>query len=77
VSAEETEAYLESKFGDHLEAARLAMTTLAKAYRPAELAKKAFHLYEQFRPAIPEGREGWGAKGVLDLGRIRALARQR
>ena len=76
VSAEGTEAYLEAKFGERLEAARLAMTTLAKAYRPAELAKEAFHLYEQFRPAIPEGRKGWGAKGVLDLGKIRAMARR-
>ena len=76
VTAEGTEAYLEAKFGDHLDAARLAMTTLAKAYRPAELAVQAFRLYEQFRPAIPEGRKGWGAKGVLELKKIRAMARR-
>ena len=34
----------------------------------------AFRLYEQFRPAIPEGEAGWGAKGVLDLETIEALA---
>ena len=28
-----------------------------------------------FRPAIPAGEPGWGAAGVLDLKRIRALAR--
>jgi hypothetical protein len=76
VTAEGTEAYLEAKFGDRLESARLAMTSLAKAYRPAELAEEAFHLYEEFRPAIPEGRKGWGAKGVLDLRKIRAMARR-
>ena len=36
VTAESVEAYLETKFEDHLEAARAAMTTLAYAYRPRE-----------------------------------------
>ena len=27
----------------------------------------------QFRPEIPEGVRGWGAKGELDLGRVRTL----
>jgi hypothetical protein len=34
----------------------------------------AFSLYEEFRPAIPEGMTGWGAKGKLDIDRIRSLA---
>ena len=34
VTAEIAEAYLETKFGDNLEAARAATTTLAHAYRP-------------------------------------------
>jgi hypothetical protein len=38
------------------------------------LAQEAFGLYEQFRPGIPEGVGGWGAKGELDLNRVRALA---
>ncbi len=74
VTAEGTEAYLETKFGDHLEAARAAMTTLAHAYRPRELATEAFALYEKFRPAIPEGVKGWGAKGVLDIRKILLMA---
>ena len=74
VTAESAEAYLETKFGDHLGAARAAMTTLAHAYRPRELAAEAFALYEEFRPAIPEGVKGWGAKGVLDLRKIRSMA---
>lgn len=76
VTPKGTEAYLEAKFGDRLDAAREAMTSLAKAYPPAELAKEVFHLYEAFRPAIPEGRKGWGARGVLDLRKIVAMGRR-
>jgi hypothetical protein len=39
------------------------------------LATDAFALYEAFRPAIPEAVKGWGAKGVLDLRKIRSLAK--
>jgi hypothetical protein len=67
------ERYLEGKFGDALPEARKAMTKLAKALTPEELAQKGFGLYEQFRPQIPEGVGGWGAKGELDLGRISKL----
>ena len=66
--------YLEGKFGDDLTAARDAMMTLAGRFKPDALRCEAFRLYEQFRPAIPEGVSGWGAKGVLDLGHIRRLA---
>jgi hypothetical protein len=68
--------YLESKFGDSLEVARAAMRDLAKAFRPEQLKENAFGLYEEFRPAIPEGVTGWGAKGKLDIGRIRSLAQR-
>ena len=70
------ERYLESKFGDALPEARKAMTELASALKPDELAQKGFGLYEQFRPVIPEGVQGWGAKGELDLDGIRGLAVQ-
>jgi hypothetical protein len=75
VTAESAEAYLEAKFGDNLAEARAAMTTLARAYPPRELAAAAFELYETFRPAVPEGVKGWGAKGVLDLRKVRSLAK--
>lgn len=65
------EKYLTSKFGDHLEATEEAMAALAKSYPPGELSEIAFKLYEQFRPEIPAGAEGWGAAGVLDLEAIR------
>lgn len=60
-------AYLEDKFGGALPAVRSAMSRLAASYPPAELAAVAYPLYERFRPAVPEGTKGWGAKGTLDL----------
>lgn len=42
---------------------------------PAELNRVGFHLYERFRPEVPAGAKGWGAKGVLDLDRIRSAGR--
>jgi len=68
------ERYLEGKFGEALPAVRAAMNTAAKAFKPEQLAGEAFRLYEEFRPGIPEGVSGWGAKGELDLNRLRALA---
>ena len=50
---------------------------LAKAYKPEELARSAYTLYERFRPAIPEGVRGWGTKGELDLKAIQELAKER
>ena len=69
--------YFRQKFGEHLPDVQDAMETLAKAYKPAELAKHAYALYEEFRPAIPEGKTGWGAAGELDLTQIRSLAKEK
>jgi hypothetical protein len=69
--------YLEDKFGDDLKAVRSAMQKLARAYRPQELPHDAYRLYERFRPDIPAGKNGWGAKGVLDLGLIGRLAKDK
>jgi len=68
------ERYLEGKFGEALPAVREAMRALVKAFKHDRLAQKAFRLYEEFRPRIPESVAGWGAKGELDLNRVRALA---
>ena len=68
---------MEGKFGDALPDVRKAMTELASALKPDELAQKGFGLYEQFRPKIPEGVVGWGAKGELDLAGIKKLATQK
>jgi hypothetical protein len=73
IEPEGVENYLESKFGDALPEVRAAMKELANASEPDELAQRGFSLYEQFRPVIPEGVRGWGAKAELDLGLIRKL----
>jgi hypothetical protein len=66
--------YLKSKFGEDLAVVRATMSRLAGSLQPKELAERAFALYERFRPQIPEGVRGWGAKGDLDLGLIERLA---
>jgi hypothetical protein len=75
IHAGSVEAYLKQKFKDDLEEVRAAMEKLAKAYTPKQLESKAYGLYEKFRPEIPEGTKGWGAKGELDLDYIRSLAK--
>jgi hypothetical protein len=74
VSPASVERYLRGKFGEALPDARAAMEALAAAYEPAQLEEVAFALYERFRPRIPPGVRGWGAKGVLDLDLVRSLA---
>ena len=66
--------YLEGKFGDALPEVRTAMNRLARSSPPKELAANAYALYEQFRPAVPAGTRGWGAKGELNLENLKALA---
>jgi hypothetical protein len=69
--------YLQGKFGDDLGKVQSAMHRLAKTFKPQELANIAFRLYERFRPAIPQGAKGWGAKGDLDLGLMERLAKEK
>jgi hypothetical protein len=71
------ERYLGQKFGAALPEVEAAMRELAAAVPPKRLEETGFALYEQFRPEIPEGVRGWGAKGRLDPSRIRALAKPR
>ena len=66
--------YLQQKFGEDLQAVWDALVALAKSLEPQDLAAQAYSLYERFRPQIPAGRAGWGAKGQLDLEAIRKLA---
>lgn len=67
--------YLEGKFGDALGAVEREMRALARSMSADELARRAWALYEAFRPEVPPGVRGWGAAGTLDLDRIRAAAR--
>ena len=75
IHAGSVETYLKQKFKEDLDDTRAAMEKLAKAYTPKQLESKAYDLYEKFRPEIPEGTKGWGAKGELDLEYIRSLAK--
>jgi hypothetical protein len=76
IAPESVEKYLASKFGASLDAVRRSMATLARSFPPRDLAARAYRLYEQFRPEIPEGTRGWGAFGILDLDAIEALAKE-
>jgi len=73
-SSESAHRYLKDKFGERLDEVRAAMTALARARPPQRLAEEAWALYESFRPTVPRAAGGWGAKGALDLDRIRSLA---
>lgn len=73
IDADKARAYVQSKFGEALDAVRAAMAELAGSYPPESLADCAYELYERFRPEIPKGKRGWGAKGGLDLDVIRSL----
>jgi len=75
VTPEAVERYLRDKFGDRLCAVLSAMERLAATMSENDLNDEAFHFYERFRPVVPADERGWGAKGVLDLDRIHALAR--
>jgi hypothetical protein len=66
--------YLAKALGEHLEEVRQAMEELAGRYEPAELNRIGFRLYEKFRPDVPPGNEGWGAKAVLDVEKILSAA---
>ena len=69
-SAKSVHSYIARAFGDRLADARAAMEGLAASLPPEELNRVGFRLYEQFRPDVPQGAEGWGAKGELWLERI-------
>ena len=70
------EKYLQSKFGERLPEVRSTMKKLARSRGTDALVNEAFQLYEAFRPEVPTGESGWGAKGKLSLKKIRLLASQ-
>jgi hypothetical protein len=66
------ERYLAKAFGDRLQEVKAAMEELAGRLDPAELNRIGFRIYERFRPEVPDGAEGWGAKSALEIEKIRA-----
>jgi hypothetical protein len=75
LAPDSVQRYLASKFGEALDDTVGAMRALADSLEPDVLAERAYALYEDFRPEVPAGTRGWGAAGVLDLKKIRGLAR--
>jgi hypothetical protein len=73
-SARSVQTYITRNFGDRLPEVRGEMDALAATLPPEELNRVGFRLYEQFRPDVPQGTQGWGAKGVLHVDRIRSAA---
>ena len=73
ISPPSVQKYLDQKFGGDLDQVRSALEALAESFTPLQLQERAYSLYEKFRPKIPEGKKGWGAKGELDLDLIRSL----
>jgi hypothetical protein len=71
MSASAARSYIARAFGEHLAEVRAAMVALADSMPPEELNRAGFRLYERFRPDVPRGAEGWGAKGQLQIDRIR------
>jgi hypothetical protein len=69
-SAKSVQSYVARAFGDRLAEARAAMEALAASLPAEELNRVGFRLYERFRPDVPEGAQGWGAKGELRVERI-------
>ena len=76
IDPQSVQRYLEKKFGSSLAEARKAMEALAASFPPAELARRAYPLYEKFRPEIPEGTRGWGAAGDLDLEALATMGKR-
>ena len=76
VTPSSVRGYLGRSFGDDLGRVEGAMERLAASRKPAELEKAAYGRYEQFRPAVPAGQRGWGARGRLDLKIIESLGRK-
>lgn len=69
---------LEAKFEDQLEPLRDEMDRVARTHSKDALAAGdghlAYELYTTFRPDVPDGRAGWGAKGNLDVALLRAAS---
>jgi len=69
-------SYIIRALGDRLDEVRAEMVALAALLPPEELNRIGFRLYEKFRPEVPRGAAGWGAKGVLHIDRIRIAYRR-
>jgi hypothetical protein len=69
--------FLAAAFGNRLEEVRTEIVALATSRPPKELNCVAAQLYERFLPDVAKGAEGWSAKGLLHVDRIRAAVGMR
>ena len=69
-SAKSVQSYVARAFGDRLDEVRASMNALAASLPPEELNGVGIRLCERFRPDVPEGAQGWGAKADLRVERI-------
>jgi hypothetical protein len=76
ISPTSLQRYLQTKFGDNLTPARTAMRRLGRSMPPKTLTANGYALYVKFRPGVPTGVKGWGARGNLDLTLIWRLTNQ-
>lgn len=70
------EEYLRKKFGDdNYRAVRKTFEQVLPNWEghKDDLNKQAFRFYEQFRPSVSAGQNGWGRKGELDLRRVQTV----
>lgn len=73
------EKALESKFGAEEEhEARECFQKCLETWKghEKELSKKAFGMYEKFRPEVASGQRGWGRKGDLSLEKVESVVRK-
>lgn len=73
------EKALEAKFGDEEEhEARECFQKCLETWKghEEELSKKAFGMYEKFRPDVASGQRGWGRKGDLSLEKVESVVRK-
>jgi hypothetical protein len=73
-SASAVQVYLFKAFGERLAEVRAVMEQAAAALPPDELNRVGFRMYEAFRPDVPMGAPGWGAKGELQIEQIMRAA---
>lgn len=70
-----SEEPLKRKFGEkEYETVKRQFEESLKSWHGSEedLDRKAFHMYEAFRPEVKYGQQGWGRKGELSLERIKS-----
>lgn len=66
------EELLKKKYGEgeYDRAKRAMKDAVAMEGDTGELNRRAFHIYESFRPSVQRGQAGWGKKGELKLDQI-------